>query len=136
MSLKFDTLRAANQRRMQMIIHRRRSAPDVYPDNSPDWGPAEWLQALIGELGEYANLMKKVGRGDFDLDSVREDIAKELADVQTYLDLLADLLDIDLGEATIAKFNEVSDRRKLPIKIWWNGDGDYQCVDTSIESCG
>lgn len=35
---------------------------------------------------------------------------KELADVVTYLDILAMQLDIDLGEATKSKFNEVSDR--------------------------
>lgn len=38
----------------------------IKPDGS-DWSPASWLQAVIGELGEYANLRKKVERGDITL---------------------------------------------------------------------
>ena len=65
---------------------------------------------MTGELGETANLLKKVRRGDFTLDEVRPELAKELADIQTYLDILAFRCGVDLGRATIAKFNEVSDR--------------------------
>lgn len=42
---------------------------------------------------------------------------KELADVQIYLDLLALSIEIDLEEATVEKFNEVSDRIGVNIKL-------------------
>jgi NTP pyrophosphatase (non-canonical NTP hydrolase) len=75
-----------------------------------DWSPAQWLQALVGELGEYANVRKKFERGDFNAVEFKREARKELADVQIYLDLLAYQLQINLGDATIDKFNEVSQR--------------------------
>jgi hypothetical protein len=67
----------------------------------------DWACALAGETGEACNLIKKLRRGDA-IDT--EDIGKELADVVIYADLLAARLGIDLGEAVVQKFNEVSDR--------------------------
>ena len=43
--------------------------------------------------------------------------SKELADAQIYLDLLAKSIGVDLGEATRAKFNEVSDRVGVPVYL-------------------
>lgn len=40
----------------------------------------------------------------------QKQIADELADVLTYLDLLAEVLGVDLGRAAVEKFNEVSER--------------------------
>jgi NTP pyrophosphatase (non-canonical NTP hydrolase) len=66
------------------------------------------MTALTGEVGETANLLKKLRRGD----SVSmRDVADELADVQIYLDLLAAHLGVDLEHATISKFNEVSRKK-------------------------
>ncbi|MGY0711770.1 MazG-like family protein [Azospirillum argentinense] len=69
------------------------------------------------KLGETANLIKKIERGDLTLDEARPALAKELADVQTYLDLLAFRAGVDLGQATIAKFNEVSVRVGSPVRL-------------------
>ena len=105
-SLTFSELRQANLDRAK--VYRNAQGQLV----SDEFTPAQWLQALVGEIGEYANFRKKFERGDFDDDPAffYAMAAKELADVQTYLDLLAASLDIDLGEATRNKFNEVSDR--------------------------
>ncbi len=84
---------------------------------SEDWTAADWMTALVGEVGEAANFLKKVRRGDYPLHSALPDIAKELADVQCYLCLMADALGIDLTAATIAKFNEVSERIGSPDRI-------------------
>ena len=64
----------------------------------------------MGELGEYANLKKKVRRGDIAPEVAKPLLAKELADVVTYLDILALRLDVDLGQAVTDKFNEISAR--------------------------
>ena len=54
---------------------------------------------------------------DLTLDEARPDVAKELADVVTYLDLLAFRCGVDLGRATMDKFNEVSERVGFPDRI-------------------
>ena len=74
-----------------------------------------WACALSGEVGEICNIIKKQLRGDYqDTESAakaRQAISDEIADVLTYLDLLAASMNIDLSEALIKKFNEVSKRR-------------------------
>jgi NTP pyrophosphatase (non-canonical NTP hydrolase) len=69
---------------------------------------------MAGECGEACNLIKKLRRGQ---DITVESIGKELADVVTYVDLLAARLGIDLEVAIINKFNEVSDRCGSAIKL-------------------
>ena len=93
--LTFDQFRLANV--MRNI--------EVWAD--ADWTPSDWGIATAGELGEALNLIKKQRRGDV---IPLDDIAMELADTQTCLDLLANSLGIDLGEATRRKFNIVSER--------------------------
>ena len=44
-------------------------------------------------------------------------LAKELADVIIYADLLAHAANIDLGQAVVDKFNEVSVRRGALTKL-------------------
>lgn len=108
-SLTFDELRKANVKRLPLFKNSRGYPAHDEPDGS-DWSPAQWLQAVVGELGEYANIRKKFERGDITRTEFLALAKKELADVQTYLDLLAFQLQIDLGEATREKFNEVSKR--------------------------
>jgi NTP pyrophosphatase (non-canonical NTP hydrolase) len=95
-------------------------------NNSSDWSPSDKIVSIVGELGEAANIIKKVRRGDFGLDdrppefkgcTVREAIGKELADTVTYIEHLATKLDIDLGEAVFDKFNEISARVGSPIVL-------------------
>jgi NTP pyrophosphatase (non-canonical NTP hydrolase) len=86
------------------------------------WTRAEWLQALVGEVGELANYFKKIDRGDYTLYAEKQvDVAKELADIQIYLDLLAYKCGVNLGEATTAKFNEVSVRVSSRVRIDHDG---------------
>jgi len=50
---------------------------------------------LAGEVGELANLVKKIVRGDFTLDEKREEVENEVADIFTYFLCIAGLLEID-----------------------------------------
>ena len=54
--------------------------------------------ALCGEVGEVANVVKKIERGSLDFKDakVRFDLDMEVADVFTYLVLLAGQLNVDL----------------------------------------
>lgn len=116
MSLSFRTLRTANIARLSEFKNAKGELAHSSPDGS-DWSPAQWLQALVGEVGEYANLRKKYERGDFDKATFVEAASKELADIQIYLDLLAYQLGIDLAEAVTQKFNEVTLRAGCTVYI-------------------
>jgi len=130
-TLSFSTLRRANKARLPLFKNRHGEPAHSKADGS-DWNPAQWLQAVVGELGEYANIRKKFERGDLSFIEYEREAKKELADVQTYLDILAlralDKVEcgevvlahptgVDLGEATRVKFNEVSERVGCPVRI-------------------
>ena len=114
--LTFNTLRSANLKRLPMFRDAKGRTCHAQPDGS-DWSPAQWLQAVTGELGEYANLRKKVERGDFTLEEARPMLADELADVVIYLDILASQLGVNLGEAVMSKWNRTSEKVGAPIYI-------------------
>jgi len=107
--LTFDQLRQANIRRIPQFKNKHGELAHSESDGS-DWTPAQWLQAIVGELGEYANIRKKYERGDLNDLEFYNKAADELADVLIYMDILAFQLDIDLGAAVVAKFNRVSKR--------------------------
>ena len=81
-----------------------------HSEDGSSWSLAQWCNATLGELGEAANVIKKIDRGDLTLEEARENLGKEIADTLTYLTILAYRADIDLSKATIDKWNEISDR--------------------------
>lgn len=110
--LTFRTLRDGNKRRVAFF----------HPNETKPWNPAQWLQAIVGELGEYANLRKKIERGDFPTygmhgKALLRELGDELADVVIYIDLLAESLGINLGEAVMRKWNAKSEERGIPLSI-------------------
>ncbi len=107
--LTFNALRGANCARLPEFKNAKGEPAHSEPDGS-DWTLSAWSNAVLGELGEAANIIKKVERGDLTIDEARPALAKEFADVATYLDILAFRAGVDLGRATIDKFNEVSNR--------------------------
>jgi NTP pyrophosphatase (non-canonical NTP hydrolase) len=119
MSMTFEALRQANLMRLPQFKNSRGEYAHSEMDGS-DWSPSDWFEAMAGEVGEFANWHKKFRRGDISFEEFQQHAAKELADVQIYLDILAlrclDLpgrphpTGIDLGQATRLKFNEVSER--------------------------
>jgi hypothetical protein len=86
--LSFNTLREANAARLPEFKNSRGQPAHQKIDGS-DWSPAQWLQAVLGELGEWAvtRLDYESGLIDFNEYTVRS--TKELADVVIYLDILA-----------------------------------------------
>jgi NTP pyrophosphatase (non-canonical NTP hydrolase) len=116
MGLDLDALRGANKARLPTFKNAKGEPAHSEPDGS-DWKLSAWCNALTGEVGEAANLIKKIERGDITLDEARPALAKELADILTYLDLLAYRANVNLGGATVAKFNEVSERVGSPIRL-------------------
>ncbi|MEQ1906055.1 MAG: hypothetical protein ABL888_17855 [Pirellulaceae bacterium] len=112
MSLTFEQFRAANVSRCIRW----------HPEGIESWSPSDWLTAVTGELGELASLLKMRNRERDGLPGNKfsptdKQIADELADVVTYLDLLAAVLGVDLGRAVAEKFNEVSIRVGFPERL-------------------
>lgn len=105
--LTFQRLRKKNVKRCREAFKRC----------LPDWSLAEWSNAMAGECGEACNLTKKMLRGDRGGKKDIKELGKEIADVVVYADLLAAAAGIDLEQAVIEKFNEVSDRKKSKIKL-------------------
>jgi NTP pyrophosphatase (non-canonical NTP hydrolase) len=111
--LSFDNLRTAN-------VTRLKHFPGHFEEEAEPWSTQDWFVAVTGELGELGNMLKKIRRGTSYPGMVMpsgDDLAEEIADVATYLDLLAAHLGIDLGEAIIRKFNKVSERWDLPDRL-------------------
>jgi NTP pyrophosphatase (non-canonical NTP hydrolase) len=116
-SLTFDDVSKANFSRCQ------RWHPGFPRDD--DWTFADWSNAVCGEAGELANVVKKVRRyqcgliGELDppISELMRMLAAEVADVFLYLDLLAAKAGIDLPAAIRAKFNEVSVRQGFPERL-------------------
>lgn len=115
-ALSFDVLREANLARLPLFKNAKGEPAHSQPDGS-DWSDSDWLMAVTGELGEFANLRKKVLRGDIDIVDAKPELAKELADVVIYLDILAFRMGIDLGDAVRDKWNEVSRRVGVDMRI-------------------
>jgi len=110
--LTFDEFRAANRARCLKW----------HPEGIESWSDSDWMTAIVGELGELAGLIKMRNRERDGLPGNKfsptdEQIAKEAADVFTYLDLLCERNGIDLGQAAARKFNEVSERVGFPDRI-------------------
>jgi len=105
---QLDNLRQAN---------RKRNAESF--EGCEEWSPMQWGCALAGEVGELCNLLKKQER---DGDVAPFEIADEIADVLTCLDLLADQQGIDLWSAVRRKFNRRS--IKLLSEVFLDEPGD------------
>lgn len=103
-ALSFSALRAANRARVPQFKNKLGVAAHSKPDGS-DWNPAQWFQALVGELGEYARVRHQYETGQISYEVFVVEARKELADVQCYLDLLASrALDVTQMAATGADF--------------------------------
>ena len=95
-----------------------------FPEDD-DWNLADWSNAMCGEAGEAANVVKKLRRHetghhgalDGDEATLRAALAHELADVILYVDLLATKAEIDLCAAVVEKFNIVSERQGFPDRL-------------------
>lgn len=114
-TLTLDTIRQVNRERS-----KRWHTPDTEP-----WTGADWSNAMCGEAGEAANVVKKLrrhetntsARGDPSRHVLRFRLADEIADTIIYALLLADHYELDVTFALCNKFNRVSAREGFPERL-------------------
>ena len=100
------------------VFNRRRcEAENGFNHTVSDWSLSDWMTAVVGELGEAANVAKKLNRvrdginGNVETeDQLRAMLADEVADTFIYLDLLAQSQGFSLQDAVISKFNRTSEK--------------------------
>ena len=64
------------------------------------------LIAIVGEVGETSNIVKKILRGDFSLDEKKSEITEEIVDIFIYLIKMSYQLEIDLVAEYINKMKK------------------------------
>lgn len=79
------------------------------------WSASDWMVAILGELGEAANVQKKLNRirdgvpGNKESEGeLRTKLAHEIADAYIYLDLFCQAQGIDLEAAVYTVFDRKS----------------------------
>lgn len=95
------------------------------------WSTSDWLTATVGELGEAANIIKKLNRvrdgvkGNKESESeLLDKLMNELGDTYVYLDLMCQSLGFNIGDAAVKVFNSKSLEIGCPIKIDMEADDE------------
>jgi NTP pyrophosphatase (non-canonical NTP hydrolase) len=112
------------------VVNRQRcESPVGFNHALKSWTLSDWFTAVVGELGEAANIAKKLNRvrdgipGNKETpEALRQKLGRELADAVVYLDLLAQSAEIDLPAAVEEVFNAKSDELGCPIRF--NGSAE------------
>lgn len=104
---------------VEVSVARAKRWHSGFPDCG-GWSGADWSNALVGEAGEAANVVKKLRRRELGLaggEDATDRLADEIGDVLEYAVLLAAYYGIDPAEAAISKFNRVSERHGFPERL-------------------
>jgi NTP pyrophosphatase (non-canonical NTP hydrolase) len=120
--LTFNVLRSANRQRQT-----------EWPGNEQADMPFRAIE-LAGEAGEVSEAIKKFLRAERGIKgstATLEDVASEMGDLIVSLDLLANSLGINLGEAVRNKFNATSE--KYEMRTYIGSDGDWHLKPVAAE---
>lgn len=107
MPMTFGQFSQANRERCE--------SPQGFNHPLSGWSTSDWFLAMVGELGEAANIAKKLNRvrdgipGNKETpEQLRAKLRHELADVFVYLDLTAQALGFNIADAAVEVFNAKS----------------------------
>lgn len=99
------------------INKERCEAPHGFNHALNSWSTSDWFTAVMGELGEAANVAKKLNRvrdgipGNKETrEELQHNLGEELADTYIYLDLLFQSLGLDVEKCVLAKFDKTSQK--------------------------
>ncbi len=95
----------------------RCESPTGFNHPLASWSLSDWMTAVCGEIGEAANIVKKLNRCRDGIPGNRETkeelehaLGHELADVYIYLDLLAQAAGMNLHKLAEIKFQITSQK--------------------------
>ena len=116
-------------RQFQTANRERCESPQGFAHKLESWSTSDWMTATMGELGEAANIVKKLNRvrdgipGNAESEyELRAALKDEIADVFIYLDLMAQSLGFSLESAVAVKFNRTSRKIGYPFPIEVNDE--------------
>lgn len=102
-------------RKFSEVNRERCESPTGFNHPLSSWSLSDWTTATLGELGEAANIVKKLNRyrdgipGNTEPEGeLRQKLADEIADAAIYLDLFAQAAGFDLETIRDAKFAKTS----------------------------
>lgn len=114
--MDMDAFSAANRARCE--------APNGFNHDLRSWSLSDWMTATTGELGEAANIVKKLNRyrdginGNLQTEEqLRGMLRRELGDVFVYLDLMAQAAGFKLSDAAAEVFNKKSEQIGYSVKV-------------------
>lgn len=114
--MRFRAFSEANRERCE--------SPAGFNHSLDSWSTSDWLTAVLGELGEAANVAKKLNRvrdgipGNRETEAeLRSKLARELADTFIYLDLTFQSLDLDISAAVTEVFDAKSEEIGYPVRL-------------------
>ncbi len=64
------------------------------------------IVCMLGEFGEFSNIVKKIKRGDFSLLEKEKELKEEYADIFIYMIKIANQLDINIEGEYISKMKK------------------------------
>lgn len=116
MSITFEQFSIANRTRCE--------SKNGFNHSLHNWTLSDWLTATAGELGEAANVIKKLNRvrdgipGNKNTEAeLRDMLRKEMGDVFVYLDLMAQAAGFTIEDAAREVFNGKSREIGYPNQI-------------------
>ncbi|MEH2402837.1 MazG nucleotide pyrophosphohydrolase domain-containing protein [Nostoc sp.] len=68
------------------------------------------IVCLVGEIGEFSNIVKKIRRGDFQLEDKKNVLDEELIDIFIYLIKISNQMDVDLEDGFLNKLEKNKNR--------------------------
>lgn len=116
MAMTFGQFSEANRARCE--------SPQGFKHPLNGWSTSDWITATMGELGEAANVVKKLNRyrdgvpgNKVSEAELRDQLRKEIGDVFVYLDLMAQSLGFSIADAAAEVFNAKSAEIGYPVKL-------------------
>jgi NTP pyrophosphatase (non-canonical NTP hydrolase) len=116
MAMTFGQFSGANRARCE--------SPEGFNHPLSGWSTSDWMTATMGELGEAANVVKKLNRyrdgvpgNKVSEAELRDQLRKEIGDVFVYLDLMAQSLGFSIADAAAEVFNAKSADIGYPVKL-------------------
>lgn len=116
MGMTFGQFSEANRARCE--------SPQGFKHPLNGWSTSDWITATMGELGEAANVVKKLNRyrdgvpgNKVSEAELRDQLRKEIGDVFVYLDLMAQSLGFSIADAAAEVFNSKSVEIGYPVKL-------------------